>query len=70
MVRLKLASQSALLLPSRQSMMNLNVPTIVQQIFNVTMLGKQGWKFQTDTTSLVTRLFKARYFSNSSFQGS
>jgi len=27
--------------------------------FNVTMLGKQGWRFQTNPTSLVSRLFKA-----------
>ena len=26
------------------------------------ILGKQGWKFQTDNTSLVTHLFKAHYF--------
>lgn len=32
--------------------------------FNVAMLGKQGCKFQTDHTSLVTRLFKAHYFPN------
>jgi len=38
--------------------------------FNVAMLGKHGWKFQTNTTSLVTRLFKARYFFNNDFIGS
>ena len=27
--------------------------------FNVAMLGKQGWRFQTDSNSLVCRLFKA-----------
>jgi hypothetical protein len=36
----------------------------------VAMLGKQGWKFQTDTNSLVTRLFKARYFPNGDFMSS
>jgi hypothetical protein len=38
--------------------------------FNVAMLGKQGWRFQTDPSSLVTQLFKARYFLNSDFIGS
>jgi hypothetical protein len=27
--------------------------------FNLAMLGKQGWKFQTDTNSFVERIFKA-----------
>jgi len=35
--------------------------------FNVAMLGKQGWKFQTHLSILVTRLFKARYFPNCDF---
>jgi len=26
--------------------------------FNMAMLGKQGWKFQVDNTSLVSRIFK------------
>ena len=38
--------------------------------FNVAMLGKQGWRFQTDSNSLVCWLFKARYFPNSDFIGS
>ena len=38
--------------------------------FNVAMLGKHGWRFQTDSSSLVCRLFKARYFSNFDFIGS
>jgi hypothetical protein len=38
--------------------------------FNVAMLGKQGWRFQTDSSSLVCRLFKARYFPNSDCIGS
>jgi hypothetical protein len=29
--------------------------------FNVAMLGKQGWRFQTDSTSLVFRILKARH---------
>jgi len=33
--------------------------------FNLAMLGKQGWKFQTDPTSLVSRIFMARYFPKS-----
>jgi hypothetical protein len=35
--------------------------------FNAAMLGKQAWKFVTDATSLVSRLFKARYFPQSDF---
>jgi hypothetical protein len=35
--------------------------------FNLPMLGKQGWKFQTDTDSLVSRLFKARYFPHDTY---
>jgi hypothetical protein len=35
--------------------------------FNLAMLGKQGWKFQTDTNSLVARIFKARYFPNGTY---
>ena len=35
--------------------------------FNLAMLGKQGWKFQTDPTSLVSRIFKARYFPNTDY---
>ena len=38
--------------------------------FNVAMLGIHGWRFQTDSSSLVSRLFKARYFPNSDFIGS
>lgn len=30
--------------------------------FNLAMLGKQGWKFMNEPTSLVARIFKARYF--------
>jgi hypothetical protein len=35
--------------------------------FNLAMLGKQGWKFQTDTNSLVSRIFRARYFPRGSY---
>lgn len=35
--------------------------------FNLAMLGKQGWKFQTDPDSLVSHIFKACYFSNKSY---
>lgn len=38
--------------------------------FNVAMLGKQGWRFQTDSSCLVSPLFKAGYFPNSDFIGS
>lgn len=35
--------------------------------FNLTMLGKQGWKFISEPYSLVSRIFKARYFPNKSY---
>jgi hypothetical protein len=35
--------------------------------FNLAMLGKQGWKFQTDTTSLVARIFRAQYYPRGSY---
>ncbi|CAJ2649711.1 unnamed protein product [Trifolium pratense] len=38
--------------------------------FNIAMLGKQGWKFQSSPNSLVSRLFKARYFPHSNFLAS
>ncbi|VFQ77745.1 unnamed protein product [Cuscuta campestris] len=37
------------------------------RMFNVAMLGKQGWRFLTNPSSLVARVFKARYFPNNSF---
>lgn len=37
--------------------------------FNLAMLGKHGWKFQTHTDCLVTKLFKARYFPPSDYLG-
>lgn len=35
--------------------------------FNLAMLGKQAWRIITNTTSLVSRIYKARYFPNYSF---
>jgi len=35
--------------------------------FNMAMLGKQAWKILTQPDSLITRLFKARYFPNSDY---
>jgi hypothetical protein len=35
--------------------------------FNLAMLGKQGWKFQTQPECLVTKLFKARYFPRNEY---
>jgi hypothetical protein len=35
--------------------------------FNLAMLGKQAWKFLSEPQSLVSRIFKARYFPTRSF---
>lgn len=35
--------------------------------YNLAMLGKQGWKFQTNPDSMVALLFKARYFPTRSY---
>ena len=35
--------------------------------FNLAMLVKQGWKFQTEPDSLVSRIYKARYFPSRSY---
>lgn len=35
--------------------------------FNLAMLAKQGWQILTITHTLVSRIFKARYFPDSSF---
>jgi len=36
-------------------------------VFNLAMLGKQGWKFITEPNSLVARIFKAQYFPSGSY---
>ncbi|KAK2390980.1 hypothetical protein QL285_064484 [Trifolium repens] len=35
--------------------------------FNMAMVAKQGWNFMHNSTSLVARLYKARYFPQNSF---
>lgn len=35
--------------------------------FNLAMLGKQAWRFITNPSSLVSRIYKAHYFPNCSF---
>ncbi|XP_074353507.1 uncharacterized protein LOC141703747 [Apium graveolens] len=35
--------------------------------FNIAMLGKQGWRFVSNPNSLVSRLYKARYFPKGTF---
>ena len=35
--------------------------------FNLAMVAKQGWSFMSKPESLVTRVFKSRYFPRSSF---
>jgi hypothetical protein len=35
--------------------------------FNLAMLGKQGWKLITNSSSLLTRVLKAKYFPRSGF---
>jgi hypothetical protein len=35
--------------------------------FNLAMLGKQGWKLITNSSSLFTRVLKAKYFPISGF---
>jgi len=35
--------------------------------FNLAMLGKQGWKLQTEPESLVSLIFKAHYFPNKTY---
>ncbi|XP_058767513.1 uncharacterized protein LOC131641227 [Vicia villosa] len=38
--------------------------------FNLAMLSKQAWRLTTNTDSLVSRLYKARYFPNSDYLSS
>lgn len=35
--------------------------------FNITMLGKQGWRFLANRVSLVSRLYKEKYFPDVNF---
>ena len=35
--------------------------------FNLELLAKQGWRLQTNSTSLFARVFKAKYFPHCSF---
>ena len=35
--------------------------------FNLVLLAKQGWRLQTNTNSLVHKVFKARYFPNGDY---
>ncbi|KAH9792028.1 putative reverse transcriptase/RNA-dependent DNA polymerase [Citrus sinensis] len=37
--------------------------------FNLAMLGKQSWRLMTKPNSLVAQIFKARYYSRTSFAG-
>jgi len=37
--------------------------------FNLAMLGKQGWKLLTNQDTIVTRIYKARYFPKTDFLG-
>lgn len=37
--------------------------------FNIALLAKQGWRFIVKPESLVTCIFKAKYFSDDNFWG-
>ena len=37
--------------------------------FNLALLAKQGWRLLQNTSSLIHKVYKARYFKNSSFIG-
>jgi len=37
--------------------------------FNLAMLGKQGWKLLTNQDTIVTRIYKAKYFSKTDILG-
>lgn len=36
-------------------------------LFNLAMLSKQAWKFLTEDDLMVTKVFKAKYFSQGEF---
>ncbi|GAU47653.1 hypothetical protein TSUD_27780 [Trifolium subterraneum] len=38
--------------------------------FNLVMLGKQGWHLMTNQNSLISRLYKAKYYPNNNFLNS
>ena len=35
--------------------------------FNLALLAKQGWRLQTNSSSLFSRVYKAKYFPNGDF---
>lgn len=35
--------------------------------FNLAMLGKQAWKFSSNSNAIMTQVFKAKYFPNGGF---
>ena len=39
------------------------------QAFNLVMLAKQGWRLVTNKSSLVTRIYKAKYYPNGDVLG-
>ncbi|XP_021760236.1 uncharacterized protein LOC110725072 [Chenopodium quinoa] len=39
------------------------------EVFNVALLGRQAWRVLTNTTSLLSRVLKAKYYNNSDFLG-
>ena len=37
------------------------------KLFNLALLAKQGWRLQTNTSSLFYRVYKAKYFPRCDF---